>query len=223
MGGRGAESGFGGSRSTSGNGRGASRFYDKTNKYQGMTMHEFENAVRDKKVEYIGVYDDKGQLIVAGTSYNSHSVAVPTNHPEFSKAHTLTHNHPYKPADEPHRTIGGSFSNADVTNHIQLGLKGETRAVSNGPNENTYIFRAKMGAKQDNIRMYKHMAKAEAAWQKTAQKKVDDINKRLAKQGKSLSPPQRKQVVYGAVKKGWQSTEVSASGYEYIEVKKSHW
>lgn len=223
MGGRGAASGYSGPGSTSGNGKGARRFYDKTSKFKGMSIHEFENAVRDKKVEYIGIYDDKGKLIVAGTSYNSHAVNIPTNHPEFSKAHTLTHNHPYNPTDEPYRTIGASFSETDISNHIRMGFKGETRAVSNGPNENTYIFRAKAGAKQDNLRMYKHMAKIKGQWQRKGNQKVDDINKRLAKQGKSLSPSQRKQVLYGMVKKGWQSIEVKASGYEYIEIKKAHW
>lgn len=125
-GGRGASSSYGGDRNTGGNGR-PMKFYDKTNKYQGMSKHEFENAIRDKTVEYIGVFNDKGELIVAGTSYSPNAVGVPTNHPRWNEVHDLTHNHPYKPANEPNRTIGATFSTADVENHIALDIKGETR------------------------------------------------------------------------------------------------
>lgn len=81
FGGRGADSGYSGDASTGGDGRKVSRFYDKTDKYKGMTMHEFENAIRDKKTEFIGIYDKNGKLIVAGTSGNKGSVAVPSNAP----------------------------------------------------------------------------------------------------------------------------------------------
>ncbi len=222
-GGRGASSSHGGGTNTGGGGRGPTKFYDKTKKYQGMSKHEFENAIRDKTVEYIGVFNDKGELLVAGTSYNPHAVVVPTNHPRWNEVTDLTHNHPYKPKDEPHRTIGATFSTADVENHIRLGLKGETRAVSNGPNENTYIFRAKAGAKQNSNAFLKHSAKSETAWHKTSSKKVKEVEERLAKQGKTLSPSQRKQIVYGTAKHSWKAKAVEKSGYEYIEVKKARW
>ena len=135
FGGRGANSGYGQGTSTGGEGSRVSAFYDKTKKYQGMSIHQFENAVRDKSVEYIALYDKDGKLIVAGTSNNKGAVVIPTGHPNFKDAVTLTHNHPYK----GRRIIGGSFSGADVQNHLRFGFKGETRAVSNGPNENTYI------------------------------------------------------------------------------------
>ena len=221
-GGRGASSTFGGDTNTGGNGR-PMKFFDKTKKYQGMSKHDFENAIRDKTVEYIGIFNDKGELIVAGTSYNPNAVAVPTNHPRWNEVHDLTHNHPYKPANEPHRTIGASFSTADVTNHVMLGIKGETRAVSNGPNENTYIFRAKAGAKQNTKAFLKHAGKAEASWKKTADKTVKAVESRLAKKGQTLSPGQRKQVTYGVAKKVWQHKAVEKAGFEYIEVKKAHW
>lgn len=221
-GGRGASSSYGGDKNTSGDNRPV-KFYDKTKRFQGMTKHEFENAIRDKTVEYIGVFNDKGELIVAGTSNNPHKVAIPNNHPRWNEVHDLTHNHPYKPADEPHRTIGATFSTADVKNHIGLGLKGETRAVSNGPNENTYIFRAKAGVKQDEQAFLDHASKAESAWRQRADSTEAAVKKRLAAQGKTLTPGQRKQVRYGVFKKAWQADAVTKAGYEYIEVKKSHW
>lgn len=51
------------------------------------------------------------------------------------KKTVLTHNHPAGGKDG--RTIGGSFSNADLNNHIDIGFK-ETRATSV---EGTYSFK----------------------------------------------------------------------------------
>lgn len=221
-GGRGASSSYGGDKNTAGDGRPV-KFYDKTQKYQGMSMHEFENAVRDKSVEYIGLFDGDGNLIVAGTSNNPHKVAIPSNHPRFKEAQSLTHNHPYKPADDPNRTIGASFSEADVRNHVIFGFKGETRAVSNGPNENTYIFRAKPGAKANSTAMLKVASGFEAKFHKGATTQLNKVTKRLAKQGKKLTPGQRNQVTLGAAKKVWKSHAVEKAGYEYIEVKKARW
>lgn len=221
-GGRGASSSYGGDKNTAGDDRPV-KFYDKTQRYQGMSMHEFENAVRDKTVEYIGIFDSDGNLIVAGTSNNPHKVAIPSNHPRFQEAATLTHNHPYKPADDPNRTIGASFSEADVRNHVLFGFKGETRAVSNGPNENTYIFRAKPGAKTNSTAMLKITSGFEKKFNREATAQLNKVTKRLAKQGKQLTPGQRNQVSLGAAKKVWKSYGVEKAGYEYIEVKKSHW
>lgn len=220
-GGRGASSSYGGGEST-GDGKPV-KFYDKTHKYQGMSVHEFENAVRDKTVEYIGLFDEKGSLVVAGTSYNAHKVAIPATHPRFKEAQTLTHNHPYKPADDPNRTIGASFSSADVRNHVLFGFKGETRAVSNGPNENTYIFRAKPGAKTNNTAMLKFTREFEGRFNKKAVANLNKVSKRLAKEGKKLTEGQKNQVSLGAAKRVWKSHVVEKAGYEYIEVKKAHW
>ena len=221
-GGRGASSSYGGGESTGGGGLNL-KFYDKTKKYQGMSKHEFENAIRDKTVEYIGIFNDKGELLVAGTSYHPGAVSVPTNHPQWGEAHDLTHNHPYKPITDPNRTIGASFSDADIKNHVLFGLKGETRAVSNGPNENTYIFRAKPGAKTKPNAMLKITREFDAKFKRGAATQLNKVNKRLAKQGKKLTPGQQSQVSLGAAKKVWKSHAVEKAGYEYIEVKKAHW
>ena len=222
QGGRGASSSYGGDQNTGGTGR-RMKFYDKTSKYQGMSKREFENAIRDKTVEYIGIFNEKGELLVAGTSHSPNAVAVPTNHPRWNEKHDLTHNHPYKPANEPDRTIGASFSTADIKNHITLGIKGETRAVSNGPNENTYIFRAKAGKKQNSTKMAKYISTADKKWQMDYSRKLKQVEGRLSKQGRKLTPGQRNQVVYGTAKNVWKSHVVEKAGYEYIEVKKSNW
>lgn len=218
FGGRGANSGFGQGINTGGDNSRVSAFYDKTDKYVGMSIHQFENAVRDKSVEYVGLFDKNGNLIIAGTSNNKGAVAIPTGHPNFKDAITLTHNHPYQGG----RIIGGSFSAADVQNHLRLGLKGETRAVSNGPNENTYIFRAKKGVSQQTKRMIAVADKMNNRYKSTANKMLNKVRKDLSAQGKSLNGKDN-QVYIGAAKKLWKSTDVSRYGYEYIEVNKSRW
>ena len=222
FGGRGASSSYGGDKSTGGDGIPV-KFYDRTDRYKGMSIHEFENAVRDKTVEYIGLFDGDGNLIIAGTSHNSGKVAIPDRHPRFKEVQTLTHNHPYKPAENPNRTIGASFSEADVKNHIYYGLKGETRAVSNGPNENTYIFRAKAGAKTNKLAMLKYAGEFKARFDQKATSNLNKVTKRLAKEGKTLTPGQKNQVQLGAAKKVWKSYAVKKAGYEYIEIKKAKW
>lgn len=218
FGGRGADSGYGGGTSTSGQRRGGSRFYDKTSKFKGMNLHEFENAIRDKKTEYIGIFDKDGNLVIAGTSGNKGSVAIPSNHPDFSKIHSLTHNHPYGDG----RIIGGSFSEADVQNHLRLNILGETRAVTNGPNENTYIFRAKTGTKQNVNGMVVTASKVGRDYKSQAQKALDKVNKKLRKQGKLLNG-KANQVYIGTAKRLWKNANVDRYGYEYIEVRKKHW
>lgn len=218
FGGRGADSGYGGGTSTSGGRRGGGRFYDRTDKYKGMDLHTFENAIRDKSTEYIGIFDKDGNLVIAGTSGNKGSVAIPSNHPEFSKIHNLTHNHPYGDG----RVIGGSFSEADVQNHLRLNIQGETRAVTNGPNENTYIFRAKAGTKQNVNGMIKAASKVGRDYKAKAQKTLDEVNKKLQKQGKSLNG-KTNQVYIGTAKRLWKNANVDKYGYEYIDVTKKRW
>lgn len=51
MGGRGASSGTGANLGGSGK---PLPFYDRTAKFAGMSLHEFENAIRDKKMSISG-------------------------------------------------------------------------------------------------------------------------------------------------------------------------
>lgn len=119
FGGRGADSGYGNEGYNSdGDGRPIA-FYDKTDKYKGMDINEFKKTIKDRKVEWIGLYDEKGKIIIAGTSNNKGKVAIPTSHPSFSKVKNMTHNHPSDGA----RPIGGTFSGADVKNHVLLKFK----------------------------------------------------------------------------------------------------
>ena len=119
FGGRGSSSSYGKEGINTGGTGKPMRFYDKTKIYKGMSVEEFERRTRNRKNEYVGLYDDNGKIIIAGTSYNKGAVAIPTTHPSFKKVNSLTHNHPY----HGERQLGGSFSGADVYNHIMLNMK----------------------------------------------------------------------------------------------------
>lgn len=95
------------------------------------TLDQWEKKHGTDKVEHLLMVDENG----FATDYfkgNRGSVAfVPPADPSRI---TLTHSHPIG----SDRTIGGSFSEADIINHIDVGFK-ETRATSV---EGTYVFRA---------------------------------------------------------------------------------
>lgn len=79
-GGRSVDSGYGKEEiNTKGNNK-SMPSYDKTNKYRGMHYLEFEEKIRGKSVEYVGLHDENGKIVVAGTSYNSGAVGIPTIH-----------------------------------------------------------------------------------------------------------------------------------------------
>ena len=212
------DSGWGKGDNTGDEGSRVRAFYDKTEKFANMSMHEFENAIRDKSVEYVGLFDANGKLVVAGTSNHKEAVAIPTGHPDFKKAVILTHNHP----NGDNRVIGGSFSSKDIKNHIRLGFAGESRAVANGPNENTYIFRAKRGAKRNSYKMMAAADKVEKEYESRAQKSVNSVRRKLAAKGKTLNGKDN-QAYIGTAKRMWKDSGMEKFGYEYVEVKKKRW
>lgn len=225
MGGRGSASGFGSGASTGAGPAGAGGvFYDRTSKFAGMSLHEFENAIRDRKTEYIGLFDAEGNLIVAGTSGRKGSVAIPTGHPGFSKAVTLTHNHPSTDG----RGIGGTFSEADVINHAWLQMTDraqlrQTRAVANGKGENTYIIRNGANANAAKLHKIAHNIRSSGTMSKTGQSVLDAVTNIVAlKHGKSLSPIEQNAIYLGGMKRVWKN-ETGNAGFDYIEIKKARW
>lgn len=205
-GGRGADSGYGKSGfNTGGTGR-ATFFKDFSDKYKGMHYLDYEKEIAGKKSEYIGLYGEDGKIIIAGTSYNPSSVAIPTDHPDFKKVTRLTHNHP---ADS-HRVLGGSFSRADVINNSALNLN-STRAVAN---EKTYIIqKSKTFKKSDANRMMRLASTSDSKWNEGANKLLSKVNKNGTLSHKSV---QTISLGYGT--RIWKNLTKN-SGYDYIEKK----
>lgn len=117
---------------------------------------------------------------------------------------TLTHNHPYGGKDG--RTIGGSFSNADLNNHINLGLK-ETRATSI---EGTYSFKAAKGVKQNPKGFQKALGRRQAEVSKKADARYKAAQK---KGGKAASKSYIDTYLEESHK--WYQKNSSQYGYEY--------
>lgn len=224
MGGRGSASGFGSSASTGAGPGTGGVFYDYTAKFAGMSLHEFENAIRDRKDEYIGLFDANGELIVAGTSGKHGSVAIPTGHPDFGKAVTLTHNHPI----DSDRGIGGTFSEADVINHAWLQMSGkaqlqQTRAVAGGKGENTYIINNGVNADAKKLHSIAHGIMTNDVMSATGIKVLDAVKNVVAlKYGKTLSIPEQNAIYLGSMKRVWKEN-ANKAGFDYVEVKKSRW
>lgn len=214
MGGRGAS--YKGSSST-GNSDRKSNFYE-VKKFKGMSLHEFENSIRDKDIEYLGLVDNKGNIITAGTSYNKGSVSIPTSHPEFSKAVGMTHNHPYSDG----RSIGGTFSGADIKGMLTFNHE-FVRAVTNGKNENTYILKRKTNSNSRGLYKYADKMTSDSKIQKRGNAAIKKVREKLSKQGKSLTRKQENQIFLGVQKHVWKNKIVKDLGFDYVEVKKSRW
>lgn len=213
MGGRGAASGVT-TNTTAGNGR-PMKSYDVTHKYAGMNLHQFENAIRNEKYEIAGAFDKNGTLLSASTSYNQGSTALPLV--DYKDVDTLTHNHPAN----GNRYIGGTFSEADITNSTSLKIREVRAVVGSGHNEHTYIFRENPKAKR---RQRANMSRKAQKIANSGQMQ-DEMRKGLKKAqsgGKKLSPARQSQASIGAAKNIWKQT-ASKYGYEYVEVKKAHW
>jgi len=216
MGGRGASSGR--SHSMSGGGR-TIQFHDVTQRFKGMDVHEFENAIRDYKTEYAGVFDKNGVLIQAVTSGKQGSTAIP---PSGSAANVLTHNHPY----HGDRRVGGTFSEADITILGKYSNLDSVRISTNGVHENTYIMRKGKNANPTKLKDLAEKSK------NGGQGSMQDIGKKaLAKHAANMKKKgysdveianKKKQLYLGPMKQYWK-TNAEKAGYEYIEVKTAHW
>lgn len=222
MGGRGASShggrggGIGGGIGAGGGSGNGGKFYDKTSEFKGMALHDFENAIRSKNVEYIGVYDGNGNLIVAGTSNRKGSVAMPDLPAGTDRSTlTVTHNHPSGDG----RGIGGTFSPADIGMLAQGGYS-QIRAVANGRSEHTYMMTRTSQANPNKL--LNNISSAKTTMQNMGSSKAQEVKNRLANAGKSMSQTQYNAVYLGAMKNYWKGVAQS-SGYEYVTLKKAPW
>lgn len=176
FGGRGASSG--GNSATGGGGGGSGKelglagqtYFENGNKVSvAGTLNYWEGKSKNLKHEELLFVGEDG---FAAGYFKGGSGAVSFHIPEGVDASktVLTHNHPTGGKDG--RTIGGSFSNADLTNHIRLGLK-ESRATSV---EGTYYFRA--GKKADAKGFQKAMGTRKSAVNKATKKRMDSGDKK---------------------------------------------
>lgn len=205
-GGRGASSGK--SSTTTGNSGRPLSFYDKTSIYKGMPLEEFQNKIRNRKNEWIGIADSNGRIILAGTSYNNGGVAIPVNNAEFKNGSSLTHNHPGGQGQL--RGMGGTLSPADVTNHVKLDNIKTTSAVAK---ERDYFI---VGRPNDRNRALSTIAKIDKSWDSQSQKTTKGY---IKKSGKSPSWKIREQIYLGAGTRMYRKY-MSDVGLTYTERKR---
>ena len=171
-------------------------YFDSGNKVSvGGTLNFWENKSKDLKHEELLMVGEDG---FAAGYFKGGSTAVAFNIPngvDPSKT-VLTHNHPYGGKDG--RTIGGGFSDADVTNHIQLGFK-ETRATST---EGTYSFKAGKNANSTGFLKALNKRKGEVS-------KAADARYKKAGNTKSYID------IYLEESHNWYTKNSAKYGYEY--------
>lgn len=221
MGGRGSNSagkhgGIGGGVGAGGsNGRGGV-FHDKTQQFAGMSLHDFENEIRGKSVEYIGIFDENGTLMVAGTSNSKGHVALPDlpQGTDYSKL-TLTHNHPSGNG----RGLGGTFSPADIKNHAEFGFK-QTRAVANGRGEHSYIITTMPNANPAGLKNF--ASNAGTAMRNRGNALIAKVQKQFDARGQNVPLELYNKLYLGSQKKFWAG-EAEKNGYQYIALKKAPW
>lgn len=210
FGGRGAASAGGSGRGFTGAGYGGSgqslglagqTYFENGNKVSvAGTLNYWEDKSKDLKHEELLIVGEDG---FAMGYFKGGAGSVGFTMPDGADPSklTITHNHPYGGKDG--RTIGGSFSNADLNNHINLGLK-ETRATST---EGTYSFKAAKGVKQNS----KGFQKALAGRQTEVSKKADAKYKAAQKKGSTKSYID----TYLEESHKWYQKNCSKYGYEY--------
>ena len=212
MGGRGAAGKW---KTVSNGGGGKAPPFHEIKSLEGLTVREFEDKVRTRKNEYVGLVNKQGAVYLAGTSYRTGSVGIPIGHPDFKKSVGFTHNHP----SSGDRMIGATFSDADVKNMATF-KHSFVRACASGPNENTYILRTKKGARHNYSALRTYAAKSENRIKHIVNSEYDKAQTKLNAKGKFLSQKRKSQIALGAAKKVWKSPEVQKAGFEYIEIKK---
>ena len=214
FGGRGASSSYGEEGyDTSSDKKRKMRFYDKTNIYKGMSVTQFEERVGKYRSEYIGLYDDNGKIMIAGTSYDKGAVSIPTTHPDFKKINSMTHTHPI----EGTRQLGGSLSGADVQNTAILNFK----SVRARAPEKTYMLRASKGTKQNAKKLYGIATLTDKKWDKNARTRITKIKKKLSQKGKKISGATENKIYLGYGTRYWKRA-LTGTGYEYIEIRKKY-
>jgi hypothetical protein len=195
------------------------KFYDKTKQFSGLSLHEFEDKIRDKDVEYMGVFDKDGNLMIAGTSYNEGNVSFPMDVVDWSKAETFTHNHP----NGGDRGIGGSFSGKDVSNAAKYNIN--VRAVASGKGEHTYILNKNREiTSSDRKGLEKYIAKNYRTSKDFARrdKARNTLIKNVTAKGRTPTEAEKSAAWLGMNKKNWKN-RLEKYGFTYAESKKPRW
>lgn len=125
------------------------------------TIDAWEKRHTNDKIEHLLMVDQNG---FATAYYSGDKGSVGFVHPTREEAARLvvTHSHPSAGND---RNNGGTFSDADIINHIDVGFA-ETRARAK---EGTYVFRATENANPDGMKASLKRVRAESTYSTATQ------------------------------------------------------
>lgn len=212
MGGRGSYSatrrGTGDVRTMSG-GKGQRRARPMdVSKFQGMTLQQIEDRIRNLSHEELFVIDKDGTVLSA---YKGNSNSVAFLHSELLRdGVTVTHGHP-KGAEG----YGATFSTQDVLN-MAASNWAEHRAAASGRNELNYIIRRNSeNTSQKSKELYDRIKNDEPVLK--AEMKIE-----ANKAGRTNLSVSRKRQIYTGVLDRYYSEVLPKYGFDYITRKEGY-
>lgn len=211
MGGRGSWSavrkGTGATKTSQGNeGQRIPRPMD-VSRFQGMTLQQIEDRIRNLNHEELFVIGKDGSIIAA---YKGIENSVAFYQSELLRdGATVTHGHP-KIAEG----YGATFSARDVLNMAASNWS-EHRAAASGKNEMNYIIRRNPSNTEKKSRaLYNQVLKDMPA----LDAKMDELAKNA---GKNVSAASKRQIYTGVLDRYWSET-LPKYGFDYVTRKKQY-
>ncbi len=211
MGGRGSYSatrkGTGNVKTSSGRtGQRVARPMD-VSKFQGMTLQEIEDRIRNLDHEELFVIGRDGTVLAAYKG-NSNSVAFSRSE-LFRNGATVTHGHP-----KATEGYGATFSPQDVLN-MAASNWAEHRAAASGKNEMNYIIR------RNSSNTQKKSAELYSKVQGDTARLMAEMSAEASKAGKNLSTASRRQIYTGVLDRYWSKT-LPKYGFDYVTRKEGY-
>lgn len=175
--------------------------------FQGMTLQQIEQRLRNLDHEELFVFGSDGTILAAYRG-NASSVAFPRSELMRDGA-TVTHGHPSNAEG-----YGATFSPADVLNMAASNWS-EHRATASGRNEMNYIIRRNSSNTDAKSRELYNRVRADAPALQA------EMNRAATAAGRNLSPASRRQIYTGVLDRYWKKT-LPQYGFDYVTRKEGY-
>lgn len=171
------------------------------NKFQGMTLQEIENRIRNLGHEELFVVDKDGSILAA---YKGNANSVAFYRPELLRdGVTVTHGHP-----SGAEGYGATFSIQDVIN-MATSNWAEHRVAASGKNELNYIIRRNASnTEKKSSQLYERIQKDKTILQSKMQREQ-------IRAGKNISASAKRQMYTGVLDRYWKEI-LPQYGFDYV-------
>lgn len=178
-----------------------------TEKFQGMSLQQIEERIRNLSHEELFAIDSDGNVIAAYRG-NRNSVAFPSSLAKVEGA-TVTHGHPKGLAN-----FGGTFSFADVYNMAESKWA-EHRATASGQGEMNYIIRRT--SKSDGSGLVERVKSDEGSVTQRFSSTYRNVYDSARNRGKSNEAAlhEARQKAVGSINAYWKEI-LPKYGFEYV-------